>query len=190
MANGDSDREADLRLVRNALGGDVRAIDGLVRRMRCIPLMIAARNARLGGLLDRDEVHDLAQDALVLVWRKLESYAGLASLESWVYPFCTYTLMNAMRARQRHPRAELLEDEPVGSAKPDDPLDLERVHRALERIEYVEAAVIRLKHFEERTFEEIADRLAIPINTAKSRYYRGLRRLRDLLASTSSGATP
>ena len=46
-----------------------------------------------------------------------------------------------------------------------------------------ESEVIRLKHFAQMTFEEIAERLGISANTAKTRYYRGLERLRGWLDS-------
>ena len=41
--------------------------------------------------------------------------------------------------------------------------------------------MIRLKHFQELTFEEISSRLSIPANTAKTKYYRGLEKLRETL---------
>jgi DNA-directed RNA polymerase specialized sigma24 family protein len=40
-----------------------------------------------------------------------------------------------------------------------------------------------MKHFEERTFEEIAAALGASPNTIKSRYYRGMLELRRILES-------
>jgi len=51
----------------------------------------------------------------------------------------------------------------------------------LRRIGREEAQVIRLKHFEGRTFIEIGRSLGISPNTAKARYYRGINELRPLL---------
>jgi DNA-directed RNA polymerase specialized sigma24 family protein len=43
--------------------------------------------------------------------------------------------------------------------------------------------VIRAKHFDGLTFDEIGARLGIPSNTAKTHYYRGIERMRPLLSS-------
>ena len=44
--------------------------------------------------------------------------------------------------------------------------------------------MIWLKHFEELTFESIGHYLGLSENTAKTRYYRGLRRMQGLLRAT------
>jgi len=41
--------------------------------------------------------------------------------------------------------------------------------------------LIELKQFEELTFESAAERLGISVDTAKTRCYRGLNKLRTLL---------
>jgi DNA-directed RNA polymerase specialized sigma24 family protein len=48
--------------------------------------------------------------------------------------------------------------------------------------------VIRLKHFEGRTFREIGEVLEIPANTAKTHYYRGLEWLRRRLRTLREGS--
>ena len=75
--------------------------------------------------------------------------------------------------------------EPVSEApeRELDPLDSALVHAALARLSEAERGVIRLKQFEELTFDAIATRLGLSVNTAKTRYYRGLAHLRDLLAT-------
>ncbi len=179
-----ADREADLELVRGVLRRNAASVEAFVERMRCIPLMLAARNARLGYPLKAEEVQDLAQETLVAIWRRLPAYEGLARLESWIYPFCSFLLLNELRSRRRHPRSNELRGavEPAGDvalASGDEYLQL---HEALDRIEPEEGAVVRLKHFEGITFEEISARLGISSNTAKSRYYRALRRLKSMLS--------
>ena len=50
--------------------------------------------------------------------------------------------------------------------------------------------VLQLKHIEGLTFDQIGERLAISPNTAKTRYYRGLDKLRGRLGqrtTTSAG---
>ena len=51
----------------------------------------------------------------------------------------------------------------------------------IERIDPRDAEVIQLKHFRHLSFDEIGETLGISPNTAKSRYYRALVRLREML---------
>ena len=60
---------------------------------------------------------------------------------------------------------------------------VEEVHEGLRKIGREEAEVIRLKHFEGQTFEEISRHLGLSPNTVKTRYYRGLEELRPLLTA-------
>jgi RNA polymerase sigma-70 factor (ECF subfamily) len=172
----------DLELVRRVLGGNAEAVDDFVLRMSCARRFLAFRNASLGAPLGPDELEDCVQSALLAVWRKLGQFAGRASLEAWVYRFTQLELANRLRGLERRPRA--LESAPEPSAEANarvDAAEAERLYRALARLDEDSADVIRLKHLEACTFEEIGARLAVPTNTAKTRYYRGMERLRRIL---------
>jgi len=178
----------DLELVRTALAGKHAAVRAFLERMRCVPRMIAAHNRRLGAPLGDDEVDDVVQETLLAVWRKLERYDGRAALETWIYPFCFFEYMRRLRLRRTQPR--LLDDDLEGSsfepqARVEEALfELEPLLEGLQELELELAAIVRLKHFEDLTFEEIGERLSISPNTAKSRYYRGLEQLRGRLGKS------
>ena len=53
--------------------------------------------------------------------------------------------------------------------------------RLLRRLGGTEAEVLRLKHYEDCTFPEIAARLHVPAGTAKAYYYRAMKRLRQMV---------
>ena len=57
----------------------------------------------------------------------------------------------------------------------------EDIYFGLERVDPLQAVVIRSKHFGGKTFEEIAEAQGISSNTAKTRYYRGLIKLRAFM---------
>jgi RNA polymerase sigma-70 factor (ECF subfamily) len=184
MLHSRDEHASDLELVRALRQGRPEAIAGFVRRMGCVPLQLAAQNARLGRPLNEHDLEDLSQEVLVLIWGKLGAFQGLSTLETWVYRFTTYELMNAVRRKRTRQRVGPLEDEPAVTPPSDAQarlLEYEHLHRALERLEPLCADVIRLKDFQGLTFEEIAARLHIPANTAKTKYYRGLERLEEAL---------
>lgn len=84
------------------------------------------------------------------------------------------------RRRWRQTREAVDADQLAGGTGAD--LDLhEEIRQAMERLPPAEAEVIRLKHFEGLTFDEIGTRLDTSPNTAKTRYYRGLGTLETLL---------
>lgn len=173
---------SDQELVRGIRLGEEAAVEAFIERMGIVPQYLAGRNQRLGEPLSEEDVADLVQDVLEVVWRKLESFSGQSCLQTWVIGICTSLLSNAIRTKRRRKRRALDPRWHAGREAGERALhDDERVYGSLRRLESRQANVIRLKHFDALTFEEIADAQSIPVNTAKSLYYRGLNRLRELL---------
>lgn len=181
------DREAhatDLELVRAALRGEPGATNALIERMGVVPAMVRSQNRKISARLTEEDLDEAAQEALLAVWGKLAAFEGRSRLETWVYGF---VVREVLRARDRARRLDrsvewVAEAEPQGSEGPRvDPDEHGALHASLEQIEAVSARIIHLKHFDVLTFEEIGARLAMPTNTVKTRYYRGLARLRTLL---------
>jgi len=183
------DHVADVELARRARAGDRRAIDAFVARMACVRKVLAYKNAQFGSPLETNELEDVIQNTLTAVWRKLESYEGRGSLEAWTYRFSYLELMAHLRRDRRFPG--LLEDVKAGATVDPRPTSsatnarFEHLYNGLERLDPLTARIIRWKHIDLYTFEEIAARLDLSPNTAKTRYYRGMRKLRSLLGEAA-----
>lgn len=175
----------DLALVGRVLAGQRAELPLLAARLGCIVRSLHRLDQRHGRPLGADALSDLAQDVLVLVWRKLGEYEGLAPLEGWTYGMCLLEYRNALRRQRRLAQEAQVIAARTGACELEerdpDPWAFEEVHDGLRRIGRDEARVIRLKHFEGRTFEEIGQALGLSPNTVKARYYRGLEELRPLL---------
>lgn len=173
----------DHGLITRILQGDKAGLTRLSERLRCIARILRVLNLKHARALDDDELADLAQDVLVVIWRKLPDFRGDVALEGWVYGVCVLELRNALRKKRR--RLERLTPEGVPAIEPEseseEPRDYGDVHAVLERLDPVSARVIRFKHFEALTFEEIGRRMRLSPNTVKARYYRGLTEMRPLL---------
>lgn len=159
-------------------------MDLFVERMRCIPRIVAFLNRKHGRGLSPEDQADLSQDVFAKIWARLASFQGEASLETWVFPFCDLTMRNRVRKQARLPISVENEESVMPAAQGDDrsadtplPMDLEFVDRSLGEIPGDEAEVIRLKLYDDITFETLSEQLGISPNTAKSRYYRGIKRL-------------
>lgn len=178
----------DGELVRRALLGEADAVECFITRMRCVARILGASNARAGRPFDLQELEDLIQETLTAVWRKLPRYDASAALETWVHRFCQLEFLRKLRTKSRG--RLILEETLEGSPyEPEAPpvrsvLDDQRLLEGLERLDDEVASVLRLKHYEDLTFEDIGARLGTSPNTAKTRYYRGLRKLRAELEQT------
>lgn len=175
------DGSFDLATTHAALAGDALARLRVVDCLMDLPAMLRIKNVRLGSPLRPHELDDVAQDVLLALWGKLDRYDGRAPLRHWAYGFGVVEIRRAIerRARQREQPiddASLVVDDSRGA-----PHDHEPLRRLLAELDQSERDVIHLKHFEALTFDEISLRLAIATNTAKTRYYRGLGRLRRRL---------
>lgn len=182
---------ADLELVRGSLVGNTKDISQLMGRLECVSSMVSAKNLRMGRPLDAAEVEDVVQEALICIWNKRESFLGSGPLEPWIYRICTLEYMNRMRKKLRRVRL-VREIEPMGEAAAACPAaatkaDYSPIYAGLDSVGPPDADVVRLKHFEALTFDQIGVRLSIPANTAKTQYYRGLEKLRRHLGSNYFG---
>ncbi|HEX6884021.1 MAG TPA: sigma-70 family RNA polymerase sigma factor [Planctomycetota bacterium] len=170
---------SDLELARRALAGVGEARRELDRRLVCVPRMLNHLNARWGRPLQAHDVEDLSQDVLVALWRSLPSYAGLSALESWIFRCCHRAL--AARLRRMPPLGSTQGSKVLEPAAGEGPEVHEDVYQALETLEPRARQVVELKHFEERTFEEIGAVLERSPNTVKTWYYQALEELRRAL---------
>lgn len=171
---------ADHELVRAALAREPRAVDELCERLRCVGRILVVLNVRAGRKLDDHDLADLVQDVLLLLWRKLETFSDESSLETWAYGVARFELLNALRRKKRH-AVSITEVEPEGRPEADETSDARHdagaLLTAIDELGTTDARLLRLKHLEELTFEEIGARLDMSVNTAKTRYYRALARL-------------
>lgn len=178
----------DLALARSAAAGDREALRAFAKRMHCVPRFLAAANARKGQPLGHEDLADLSQDTLIIIWQKLETFKGHATLETWARHFCQFEFYNRVRAlyRRKLTAAAVVQEAQYSQDTPLPPQQSDRASFSQLEISLVQLGspteeIIRMKHFELLIFEEIARRLNLPISTIKSRYYRGLLVLKSRL---------
>ena len=137
------------------------------------------------------DAEDLAQEAFVRLWRALPLYDGRASFSTWLYVIARNACLSALRRRGARPTASLDEDPvdataPAGSASPVDlRMDCETL---LERLDEPQRRIVRLFYLEERSYEQVAEMLDMPINTVRSHLHRARKRLTGLMATPANGA--
>jgi RNA polymerase sigma-70 factor, ECF subfamily len=136
--------------------------------------------------LDAALAEELAQEALLIVWRKAAQYdPARASAAAWVFAIARNLRIDAARrTRLALPRQDPL-DEPTPSPAADAILAAEdrggRVRAALAALPAEQADVVRLSFFDDRPHADIERMLGIPLGTVKSRLRLAMSRLRALL---------
>lgn len=136
-----------------------------------------------------ETAEELAQEALVAVWRKAALFdPSQAAVSTWVFAIARNLRVDAAR---RH-RLDGAGDEcfefdalPADQDSADEQLDANRmarrVHDALHRLPPEQAQVLRLSFYEDEPHSRIATELGIPLGTVKSRVRLAVANLRRLL---------
>lgn len=171
-----SNRE-DIELVKRAIQGSESAWLTLVRRYEN-----RLYNHALRMVGHPDDAMDLLQDVFLSVYRNLESFRGDAPFGAWIFRIATFRCTDHLRRRRiDQTEYEELADE-SGQGSPTLTLESARSNRdivqLLRQLPNDQRQVVELKFFQHFTFEEISSQLGISTNTAKSRLYAALRKLR------------
>ena len=132
---------------------------------------------------------ELAQEAMVAVWRKAASFdPARAGVSTWVFTIARNLRIDRHR-RGGDDHADVdLDAQPDPAAAPDDVLDARqqerRIHAALRRLSPEQARVLHLSYFAEAPHAEIARELDLPLGTVKSRIRLAMINLRRLIDAT------
>jgi RNA polymerase sigma-70 factor (ECF subfamily) len=156
---------------------------------------IAAREADfLWASLQRlgvrpDDCHDVMQHVLLTVHQRLHTYDGRAPLRAWLYGICAkHAAAHRRRAWVRRERptqhdlmpegapSDELAETPEGAA--DRGEQRARVEAMLDELDQDKRAVLVMYEIEERSCDEIAGELGVPIGTIHSRLHAARRALR------------
>lgn len=182
-------RDTQAPLSDEALLGLYAAGDREAARLLTGRLAPRAFAHALRMLGDRAEAEDVAQEALLRLWKVAPDWRpGEAQVSTWVYRVVGNLATDRLRARKRR-RAEPLEDAPEPAS--DQPAVLQRLIEA-DRMAALQAALadlpdrqrqaVVLRHIEGLANPQIAAIMAIGVEAVESLTARGKRALAALLA--------
>lgn len=176
----------DAELVEQARAGDATAFGVLVERYQHVVFRTA-----LAVVGRRDEAEEVAQDAFLRAYRRLDGFRGEASLKTWLLAITWRQALSHRRtlaARWRRFAAgsddlqDVAADGPAGDTLLAD-AELRRTVAGLVRAlspKYREA--LMLSATGDFTFDEMSQALGVPAGTLKWRVSEARRQLREKLA--------
>lgn len=171
---------ADAARVRECLAGDPQAFAALVEQYEQPVYNVALRMLR-----NREDARDIAQSVFMKAYQNLANYDPQYKFYSWIYRMAINESLNILRVRGRNagPVDERLAEENAG------PSELlagdqtrEAVLEAVDRLKPEHRAVIVLRYFVDRDYEDMGEILGIDAKTVKSRLYTARQLLKDQLS--------
>lgn len=132
-------------------------------------------------LRDADLAADAVQETFIRAWRAADRYDPRQAVAPWLFTIARRVAVDMWRARRR--TAALPPDDAVVALPP----ELEtvwaafQVRAAVERLPPEERDIVRLHHFHQFSYAEIAAHVGVPLGTVKSRSHRAHGRLADWL---------
>jgi RNA polymerase sigma-70 factor (ECF subfamily) len=168
----------DRDLVEAARRGDREAYADLIRVRGDRLFAIAQRILR-----DVDRTEDAVQDALVIAWRDLPGLRDPDRFDAWLRRLLVRScIAEATRERRLSATIRVLPmDVPGISDDYASVVDRDELDRGFRRLPPEQRAILVLRHFVGLETVEIADALAIPPGTVRSRLHHAHRAMRAAL---------
>lgn len=179
---GRTDAASDREVVAAMAAGDSAALRALATRYGGMLNALAWRILR-----DEADAEEIVADTLWQAWREAGNFdSSRGSVSTWLITLARSRAIDRMRAKKaRRPAATDPPDEGTSPDPIEDISGAERarlVHRAMGELAAGERSVLELAYFSDLSQSEIAEKLAIPLGTVKTRIRAGMLKLRKALA--------
>lgn len=149
----------------------------------------AVWSVAMGVLRDRALAEDATQEVFLRAWRASATFDPRRNLSPWLFTIARRTAVDVLRREARPTQGGHTEQQDTAVRMPgiEHAYQTWQVRTALDELPEDERVVVRMAHFDEMTHREIADALAVPVGTVKSRSHRAHRRLAGRLAHLMTG---
>lgn len=184
----ESSREDD-KLVAAAVEGDENAYAQLVDKYKRALFFHIAKMVR-----GREQIEDLVQESFMKAFGNLKSYNTDYAFSTWLYRIATNHSIDYLRKRKLQTLSiddsMKTKDGELEMQLPDESSVTDReiirkqrqniIYNAIDELPEKYREVIRMRHMEEKSYQEIADLMDLPLGTVKAHIFRA----REMLYKT------
>lgn len=174
--------DSDEKLIQKALHGNEAAWVKLVKRYES---RLYNYCLRMTGATD--EAMDIVQEIFISIFRNLPNYRGDGVFPAWLFRIASNRCTDYLRKQSRNPlnandehEAEQLES----SSMLEEDLYRSQTNRSvmqlLQQLSHEQRQVVEMKCFQNMTFDEIEYYTGLSANTAKTRFYSALKKLKNV----------
>ncbi len=137
-------------------------------------------------LRDRARAEDTTQDIFLRVWRALPGFAGQSALSTWIYAIAKNACLSELR--KRRPTVSLDQNDDDGyhpavaalAAPEADDSATVSVGQLLDQLPERYRQAVVLFYMEDKSYEQTAASLGLPLGTVKALLHRARKRLIEL----------
>ena len=185
-----TNKEADLALVRRAKKGDYRAFDLLVLKYQSRIVSIAFKFVKEIQLAE-----DISQESFIKAYRSIDSFREESAFYTWLYRITANTAKNYLVSKGRRKESSISE---LSISENEDFFELptndspeqilmaqslkDTIYDALRGLPEDTRTALSLREFEGLNYEEIAEIMNCPVGTVRSRIFRGREALENLIS--------
>lgn len=183
-------KKDDAALVKRAKQGDGKAYDELILLYKDAVYGVIFRMVR-----NKHEAEDLTQEAFIKAYNSINSFNEEYAFSTWLFKIATNNCIDFFRKRklstQSMDQTIRYKDEAIKQeyADPEQSSDksllasekTKLIHQAIENLPEKYRTAIIMRHTEERSYEEIATMLDLPLGTIKARIFRAREMLKKSL---------
>ncbi|GAA4705971.1 RNA polymerase sigma factor [Brevibacillus fulvus] len=176
----------EAELISRAKAGDHEA---LVELLRSIENSVYRSAYYILG--NEQDALDATQEALIRVYRKIDSYQERAKFSTWVQRIVSNICIDKFRSRketisiEQHelsiPDQHSVEEEILYNGLTRD------IESAIQKLPEQYRMVVVFRYLRDMSYQEIADALEIPLNTVKSYLFRARQQLQQMLYDYQKG---
>jgi len=180
----------DWKLVQRASQkGDQKAYAELMERYRHTIFFMLLKMVR-----DKDDADDLTIEAFGKAFKNLEQYTPDYAFSTWLFKIATNNCIDFIRRRkqvvsldrtyQNADGDEMVMDPKSDTLNPEEKIikkqKIKLMQSVVEKLQPRYRSLVELRYFKEKSYEEIAQELDLPIGTVKAQLFRA----RELLYHT------
>jgi RNA polymerase sigma-70 factor (ECF subfamily) len=147
-------------------------------------------------LRDRALAEDCTQDVLMRVWKALPGFAGQSQLSTWIYAIAKNGALSEIRKRKPTVSLDQSDDEDgynpavAALAAPDaDDSATVSVGQMLDQLPERYRQAVVLFYMEDKSYEQTAASLGLPLGTVKALLHRARKRLIELTKEAEASAS-
>jgi RNA polymerase sigma-70 factor (ECF subfamily) len=133
----------------------------------------------LGMLGDSAQAEDASQETFVKIWKGLPKFRGESSISTWIFSIARNTCLDLLKKRRNLVSLDEVIEKPRFGREP---IDIESLLQGLP-LQYRE--VMLLFYVQEKSYEEVARTLELPMGTVKTYLHRARKQLMLQMAGSN-----
>ncbi|OWZ84437.1 sigma-70 family RNA polymerase sigma factor [Natranaerobius trueperi] len=130
---------------------------------------------------NKEDALDVVQEATYKAYISIDKLKQPEYFDTWLVKITINTAVNYIRSNKKYVFMEENKEVRDSQYNKDELVEMIDLNNALDDLEQKYKEIIILKSFEGFKFKEISEILGYPLNTVKTKFYRGLKKIKDNL---------